>query len=609
MKIDKCAIVKSLELDDDKMAKINAYTLKELTAEEVFAFKMVACDNEIDRDYEAFSGETLEQLAELYKGKTVISDHNPQSTNQCARIFDAEVITSPGETTKTGEEYKQLVLHCYCIKATSGQLIAEIEGGIKKECSVGCSVKSAQCSICGGDARRCEHYRGKRYDGALCFYKLVGAVDAYEVSFVAVPAQRAAGVTKEFEGEEPPEEKEKSTDYTDAIRIRENFIYMEESKMNKKMRDLLAKIKSKTEEARQHNEAGEVDLVKACLDEVDNLKGEYETEKRLFEAEQDELDPEEHGDNGGADLSEEKSFVEYLRKAASAGMSQGSNGAIIPKTIANKIITDIVNVSPIIEKATKYYTKGALSIPVYGTDASADSPTGDIAAAYQGDEFTALTAGQGKFTSVDLSGYVLGALTVISNKLINNTDINIVSKVEELMTEAFRVKLERELIHGTSGKMTGAVSTTNKMTLTTYTLAGITFDVLIEMQAMIPQIYQSNAMWIMSNKTFTALRKTKNSQNEYLMKDIETGFGWKILGSPVYISDAMDEATKQEGYPVLYGDFSGMALKIAKQLELQVLNEKYADKNAKGVVGWLEADSKVENNQKIAVLQSGKQNG
>ena len=155
--------------------------------------------------------------------------------------------------------------------------------------------------------------------------------------------------------------------------------------------------------------------------------------------------------------------------------------------------------------------------------------------------------------------------------------------------------------------MTGAVSSTNKMTLTTYTLAGITFDVLIEMQAMIPQIYQSNAMWIMSNKTFTALRKTKNSQNEYLMKDIETGFGWKILGSPVYISDAMDEATKQEGFPVLYGDFSGMALKIAKQLELQVLNEKYADKNAKGVVGWLEADSKVENNQKIAVLQSGKQ--
>ena len=126
--------------------------------------------------------------------------------------------------------------------------------------------------------------------------------------------------------------------------------------MNKKMRDILAKIKSKTEEARTHNEAGEVDLVKTCLDEVDDLKAQYETEKRLFEAEQDELDPEEHNDNGGADLSEEKSFVEYLRKAASSGMSQGSNGAIIPKTIANKIITDIVNVSPIIERATKYYT-------------------------------------------------------------------------------------------------------------------------------------------------------------------------------------------------------------------------------------------------------------
>lgn len=228
MKIDKCAIVKSLELDGDKMAKINACTLKELTAEEVFAFKMIACDNDIDRDCEAFTCETLEQLAELFKGKTVISDHVPQSTNQCARIFDAEVAPAPGKIAQTGEEYKQLILHCYCIRATSGQLIAEIEGGIKKECSVGCSVLKAECSICGGDARRCEHYRGKKYDGALCFYKLIDAVDAYEVSFVAVPAQRAAGVTKEFEGEEPPEETEKSTDYTDAIRICENFIYTEE---------------------------------------------------------------------------------------------------------------------------------------------------------------------------------------------------------------------------------------------------------------------------------------------------------------------------------------------------------------------------------------------
>lgn len=380
--------------------------------------------------------------------------------------------------------------------------------------------------------------------------------------------------------------------------------------MNKKMRDLLAKIKSKTEEARQHNEAGEVDLVKSCLDEVDNLKSEYETEKRLFEAEQGELDLEEHGDKGGAaDVSEEKSFAEYLRKANSTGMSQGANGAIVPKTIANKIITDVVNVSPIIERSTKYYAKGTLSIPVYGTDASVDSPTGVISAAYQGDEFAALVAGQGKFTSIDLTGHAIGSNAILSNKLINNTDINIVTKVEELMTEAFRVKLERELIHGTADKMTGAVSSTNKMKLTTYTLAGITFDTLIDLQSMVPQVYQSNAIWIMSNKTFTSLRKSKNSQNDYIMRDIQDGLGWKILGSPVYLSDAMDEATVQEGFPVIYGDFSGMALKIAKQLEIKVQLEKYIEKNATGIVGWLEADSNVENNQKIAVLQSGKSAG
>ena len=140
MKIDKCAIVKSLDLDDDKMAKINACTLKELTAEEVFAFKMVACDNEIDRDYEAFSGETLEQLAELYKGKTVISDHNPQSTNQCARIFDAEVITSPGETTKTGKSINSLSYTAIALRRRAGSSSPKSRAASKRSAASGAAL-------------------------------------------------------------------------------------------------------------------------------------------------------------------------------------------------------------------------------------------------------------------------------------------------------------------------------------------------------------------------------------------------------------------------------------------------------------------------------------
>ena len=303
----------------------------------------------------------------------------------------------------------------------------------------------------------------------------------------------------------------------------------------------------------------------------------------------------------------EKSFVGFVRgeKAASAGMSQGANGAIVPKSIASKIIENIINVSPIVEKATKYYTKGTLSIPVYGTDADADTPTGDVAAAYQGDEFTALTAGQGKFTSVDLAGYAIGALSVLSNKLLNNTDIDVLEFIEKKMADAFRVKLENELINGTPDKMTGAVSSSNVLQLSTKTVAGITMDTLIDLQLRVPQIYQADCMWIMNKDTFAAIRKLKNSQNDYyLTRDLTNGFGWKLLNAPVYISDVVDGATVSEGIPVLYGDFSGMALKIAKDLEIQVLNEKYAEQNAKGIVGWMEPDSKVENHQKIAILKS-----
>ena len=376
--------------------------------------------------------------------------------------------------------------------------------------------------------------------------------------------------------------------------------------MNKKMRDIMASIKSKTEEARTKKEAGDVEAATELLGEIETLKADYELEEKLFKAEQLEVpEDENHGEKKDSDA--EKSFIGYIRgeKAASAGMSQGANGAIVPKSIAKKIVEEIVNTSPIVEKATKYYTKGTLSIPVYGTDTSADSPTGDVAAAYQGDEFTALTAGQGKFSSVDLTGYAIGALSILSNKLINNTDIDVLGFIEGEMVKAFRVMLENELINGTSGKMTGAVSTTNVLELTTKTLAGITMDTLIELQLMVPQIYQPNCIWIMNKETFGAIRKLKNSDNNYyLTRDLASGFGWTLLNAPVYISDAVDAATKASGFPVLYGDFSGMALKIAKELEIQVLSEKYADKNAKGVVAWMEPDSKVENNQKIAIITS-----
>ena len=170
------------------------------------------CDNEIDRDFEYFTADTLKEMAELFKGKTVISDHKRMASNQVARIYDTELVKT-GEYSLSGENYTQLVAKCYMLKNdTTADLIAAIEAGITKEVSVSCAIKSAVCSICGTDNREtyCKHWNGETYDGNVCYFALKGALDAYELSFVAVPAQPKAGVTKSYGGKEPEKKQDEA---------------------------------------------------------------------------------------------------------------------------------------------------------------------------------------------------------------------------------------------------------------------------------------------------------------------------------------------------------------------------------------------------------------
>ncbi len=180
-----------------ELEAINAFTRSKLTAEEVYTFSVILCDNEVDRDGECFSAQTLAELKELFVGKTGICDHEWKAGNQKARIYRTELVTEPGKTTVYGAPYTYLKAYAYMLRIPANEeLIAEIEAGIKKETSVGCSVARRVCSVCGAEAGACGHVNGESYDGKCCYTILEGAVDAYEWSFVAVPAQRQAGVTK-----------------------------------------------------------------------------------------------------------------------------------------------------------------------------------------------------------------------------------------------------------------------------------------------------------------------------------------------------------------------------------------------------------------------------
>lgn len=178
---------------------IGALARRPLSQEEVYAFSVRLCDNEIDRDFERFAPQTLEDLAPMFVGKAGIFDHQWSARGQAARIYKTEVVWEPDRRTKAGDGYCWLKGCAYMVRTDSNKdLIAEIEGGIKKEVSVGCSVEHSVCSVCGCDRSMtdCGHEKGKEYGGQLCYATLEGASDAYEFSFVAVPAQPAAGVVK-----------------------------------------------------------------------------------------------------------------------------------------------------------------------------------------------------------------------------------------------------------------------------------------------------------------------------------------------------------------------------------------------------------------------------
>lgn len=189
------------EIDDSDVQLINQYTTRSFDKDELYVFKLVLCDNDIDRDNEAFSVEALEDMGKLFVGRTGIADHNPSAENQSARIFSCQTQKIEEKKTAYGEDYVRLTAKAYIpINSNTEKLIQLIESGIKKEVSVGCRADSVVCSICGKDVRKesCSHIKGREYDGKICYHILSGISDAYEWSFVAVPSQREAGVIKDY---------------------------------------------------------------------------------------------------------------------------------------------------------------------------------------------------------------------------------------------------------------------------------------------------------------------------------------------------------------------------------------------------------------------------
>ena len=301
-----------------------------------------------------------------------------------------------------------------------------------------------------------------------------------------------------------------------------------------------------------------------------------------------------------------KNFATFIRNFVNGiqndtNLTKGDNGVVVPKTIARKINDKVIEISPLYASATKYNAKGTLAVPKY------DDTTDDVTVAYA-TEFDELVSHSGKFATVELTGFLIGALTKISKSLLNNSDFNLTEYVINKMAEKFKLFYEGEMINGTSTKISGIVgsydSTNMKVVLSNK--SSVTADELIDIQEAVPDAFQANAYWIMNRDTRKKIRKLKDSDGNYILnRAFNEKWDYELLGKPVYCSEKVEKLGTATKPVIFYGDFSGLAVKETEEMEIQILLEKFATQHAIGVCGYSELDAKVENTQKIAVAVSG----
>lgn len=364
--------------------------------------------------------------------------------------------------------------------------------------------------------------------------------------------------------------------------------------------DLVEELKTITDAAEMEkralseDEEKKFDDIEGKIKKIDSTIERMERARNIPELKKQE---ERKKDEDSKEQLEERAFEAYVRgevlqERADVNLTPGDNGAVIPSSIAGKIIKKVHDICPIYQLATKYNVGGTLSIPYY------DETDGNITMAYA-TEFTDLESTSGKFKSIELKGFLAGALSKISKSLINNSQFAIVPFVVNEMAASISRWIENELLNGTTDKIEGLSKVSG---ITAKSSTAVTSDELIDVQEEIPDVFQANAIWIMNKKTRTAIRKLKDNDGNYILnKDATSRWGYTLFGKDVYTSENMPEMAAGNR-AILYGDMSGLAVKISETMNIEVLREKYATQHAIGVVAWMELDSKVENSQKITGL-------
>jgi HK97 family phage major capsid protein len=363
------------------------------------------------------------------------------------------------------------------------------------------------------------------------------------------------------------------------------------------MESIVSKAKEETR-AFSDEESNRFEAIKVEIAKIDKtLKAEEES--RSFEKKEVKTPETRSAEEIRAEviIKEERAFVEYIKGIDTRALSASGQGVVIPQTIANRIIDTVKNMSPILAKATIWDVSGDLIVPSY--DYTQHVPAGYYT------ELATMTAQSANFGSVKLGNTIVAALALISKSLINRADVDIVPFIVNEIAKAVAYFLEKELLNNANGSVGNGATKLGGLANATQVLNGATTMVidsaeLVSLQLKLPQVYQQDAAWIMHPNTLGYIQSLKSTTGKFLMGNtLSEGGLFTLLGKPVYVSDQMPQMGVGAN-EIFYGDFSGLHVKLTQGVQMQVLNERFADQYAVGVVAVVECDSAIVEPQKIA---------
>lgn len=346
------------------------------------------------------------------------------------------------------------------------------------------------------------------------------------------------------------------------------------------------------ERAINDEESAKFDKLEKQIKAIDTTIEMEERANSLVIEKSQEIKKEEGVKVENINVLEERAFESFIRgtkgnveERADTFMQKSSNGSVVPKTIADRIIVAVKDKVDFLASANVQYANGTLAVPKY---------TNSNEASYI-DENGGSDAVNGDFTTIDLTGYTIEAVSLVTNTMINNVDFDVVSWVVNDVADMVANKLEKEFINGTASKITGILSTTKGQT--TASATAITYDELLTLKHSLKKAYRKNGKFIMQDTTYTAICKLKDNNGKSYFEDD----AYKIFGCDVLVSDNMPDmgAGKKA---VVFADLSGYTIKFSKAPTTNLLDQLYARKNSVGVQVLVEIDGKITDENKIVAL-------